>query len=73
LLRSAIDVATGGSELGWTSGMLGNLLVRWFATVVMITAVRGNTKQKSWAVMAEQSATDFSVVINFAGTAAGID
>jgi hypothetical protein len=53
--------------------MLGNLLVRWFATVVMITAVRGNTKQKSWAVMAEQSATDFSVVINFAGTAAGID
>jgi hypothetical protein len=39
----------------------------------MITAVRENTKQKSWAVMAKQSAADFSVVINFSGTAAGID
>jgi hypothetical protein len=26
----------------------------------MITAVRGNTKQKSWAVMAKQSATESS-------------
>jgi hypothetical protein len=39
----------------------------------MITAVRGNTKQKSRAVMAKQSAAVFSVVINFAGTAARID